>query len=163
MYINTHNQLCTVIFNQYSQHGCQKKQEGNVLLEPAAPMFHLLIFGNVSIKNPKIHEIQKSVNSKNPWNPKICEIQKSMKPLNPDVTNSQGFNFSWGSQLFYRKSTFPEEVKFSRGRQLFPRESTFPKGVNFSPRESTFPEEVKFTKKSRFLGSHIPQHEPQSH
>ena len=42
------------------------KQEGNVLLEPAAPMFHLFIFGNVSIKNPKIHEIQKSVNSKNP-------------------------------------------------------------------------------------------------
>ena len=38
----------------------------NVLLEPAAPMFHLLIFGNVSIKNPKIHEIQKSMNSKNP-------------------------------------------------------------------------------------------------
>ena len=27
-----------------------KKQEGHVLLEPAAPMFHLLIFGNVSLK-----------------------------------------------------------------------------------------------------------------
>ena len=48
------------------RHGDKDKQEGNVLLEPAAPMFHLLIFGNVSIKNPKIHEIQKSVNSKNP-------------------------------------------------------------------------------------------------
>ena len=47
-------------------HEREKKQEGNVLLEPAAPMFHQLIFGNVSIKNPKIHEIQKSVNSKNP-------------------------------------------------------------------------------------------------
>ena len=42
------------------------QQEENVLLEPAAPMFHLLIFGNVAIKNTKIHEIQKSVNSKNP-------------------------------------------------------------------------------------------------
>ena len=44
----------------------QEKQEGNVLLEPAAPMFHLFIFGNVSIKKPKVHEIQKSVNTKNP-------------------------------------------------------------------------------------------------
>ena len=26
------------------------KLEGNVLFEPAAPMFHLLIFGNVSLK-----------------------------------------------------------------------------------------------------------------
>ena len=28
----------------------EHKQEGNVLLEPAAPMFHLLIFENVSLK-----------------------------------------------------------------------------------------------------------------
>jgi len=39
----------------------KQKQEGNVLLEPAAPMFHLLIFGNV----PKIREFQKSEKSKN--------------------------------------------------------------------------------------------------
>ena len=28
----------------------QLELEGNVLFEPAAPMFHLLIFGNVSLK-----------------------------------------------------------------------------------------------------------------
>jgi len=59
-------------------------------------MFHMFIFGKVSIKNPKIREIQKSMNSKNPWNPKIREIQKSVKPLNPDVTNSQEVNIPKG-------------------------------------------------------------------
>ena len=48
------------------------------------------------------------------------------------------WTFSWGSQLFPRNSTFPEELNFprgsqlSRGSQLFPRESTFPEEVDFS-------------------------------
>ena len=45
---------------------------------------------------------------------------------------SREVNFSRGSRLFLRESTFPEGVNFSRGSQLFPRESTFSEGVNFS-------------------------------
>ena len=122
-------------------------------MEPAAPMFHLLIFGNVSIKNPKIHEIQKSVNSKNPWNPEIRETFKSRCHKFPGSKYSQEVTFS--GQLFPRKSTFPEGVNFSRGSQLFPRESTFPEGVNFSrgsqlfPRESTFPKVVNISRGSQ--------------
>ena len=37
--------------NPASQVVSREQLEGNVLLEPAAPMFHQLIFGNFSLKN----------------------------------------------------------------------------------------------------------------
>ena len=37
-----------ISLEEYPTRVCQL--EGNVLFEPAAPMFHLLIFGNVSLK-----------------------------------------------------------------------------------------------------------------
>ena len=106
-------------------------------MEPAAPMFHLLIFGTVSLKTV------------------VLLIGEISLPLETVL-------FSRGSQLLPRESTFHVEVYFPPGSQIFPRESKFPKGVNFSrgsqlfPRESTFPGEVKFSRgKSNFPGSQL--------
>ena len=59
-------------------------------------------------------------------------------------------NFSWGSQLFPRVTTFPEGVNFSRGCQLFLRESTYPEIVNFYQGSQLFPRESTF-----FQGSQL--------
>ena len=83
-------------------------------------MFHLLIFGNVSIKNPKIHEIQKSVNSKNPWNPEIRETFKSRchkfpgSKYYPEIHETLKSRCQvWGSDILPGSYIF-QEVKFYR-------------------------------------------------
>ena len=131
--------------------GLSRKQEGNVLLEPAAPMFNVRKshFSGRHQSYPNIREIHKSVKSNNPWDPEIHETLKSRcQVLGSDIFPG---SYIFREVKFYREVTRKSTLT---GSQIY-REAKFTGKSNLSG--SQLFQEVKFSGKSLFLGpeSHI--------